>query len=357
MKIWHLPRWAWLTLSVLLVALLVVRLLLPGWVTHYINGHLNQMGDYHGRLESVDLHLWRGAYSANRLRIEKRTGKVSVPFLDAPLVKISVSWNELLHGKVIANVVFESPEINFVDSPGKGGGQSGRGVDWRAQLQRMIPVRMDEVQVHDGRIHFRNFDSSPPVNLEATKVEGVVRNLSNASQTTERAASFNLTAQILGNAPLTTTAEFDPLGTLRDFNFAIRVTGVDLRNANDFLQAYTRVDAEKGSGDFVMELTARDGVLDGYAKPLFQDVQIFSWKHDVKEQHDNPLRIAWEAIAGGIQNVFKNHGKDQFATRVPIHGSVVNKDIGTLDAIVGVLRNAFVQAFQPTFEKLSEKKE
>ena len=357
MKKWRISRRNWLILGVLVAVLLIARILLPGWVANAINAQMDEIGEYHGRVQSVDLHLWRGAYSVNGLRIDKRNGRVSAPFLIAPRVDLSVSWNALLHGEIVAKISFLQPEINFVDAPGEGDGQSGQGVDWRAQLQRMVPMRMDEVQVHDGRVHFRNFDSNPPVDLEATKVEGVVRNLTNASKATERAASLDLTAQILGDAPLTTTAKFDPLGSLRDFTFALRVTAIKLRKANDFLQAYAKVDAEKRSGDFVMELTARDGVLDGYAKPLFQDVQIFSWKHDVEEQHDNPVRIAWEALAGGIQNIFKNHGADQFATRIPIHGSVGNRDINTWEAIVGVLHNAFVEAFSPTFEKLPKKRD
>ncbi len=357
MKIWYTPRWAWITAGAMMIALLIVRLMLPNWVADYLNRHLDHMRDYHGSVESVDLHLWRGAYSINNLRIEKRSTKLKTPLLAAPRIDLSVSWKALLHGAVVANVVFEKPEFTFVDAPGKGSGQSGAGVDWRAVLEGMLPIRMDEVDVHDGRVHFRNFDSNPPVNLEAKNVEGVVRNLSNATKAAERAASFELTARVLGDAPLVTRAEFDPLGTLRDFTFTLRLTNLELPKANDFFQAYAKLDVESGSGDFVMELTAHDGMLNGYAKPLFREVQVFSWKHDVEEQKDNPLRVAWEALAGGIQNIFKNQSEDQFATRVPIHGSVENKKIGTWRAIVGVLRNAFVEAFRPTFEKLPEKRD
>jgi hypothetical protein len=353
----RLPRWAWIALGVLVVALIIVRVMLATWVASYVNARIDRMGDYHGHLASVDLHLWRGAYSINNLGIDKRTSKVPVPLVKAPRIDLSVSWSALFHGAVVAQVVFHEPELNFVDTPGKGGGQSGQGVDWRAQLEQLFPVRLDEVHVRNGKVHFRNFGSDPPVDLVATNVDGTVRNLSNTRTAAERAASFDLTARILGDAPLTTHAEFDPLGTLRDFNFAVKVSDVDLKKANDFLQAYAKVDVEKGSGDFVMELTSRKGVLDGYAKPLFHDVQVFSWKHDVEEQHDNPLRVAWEALAGGIQNLFKNHSEDQFATRVPIHGTIEQKDVSTLDAIGGVLHNAFVQAFRPSFEKLPEKRD
>ena len=357
MRAWRKQRWIGLSLVGLLILLMIGRLMLPGWVTDYLNEHLDEVGEYHGTVESVDIQLWRGAYSINDLRIEKRNGKIAVPLLDAPRVDLSVAWKALLHGAVVATVVFEAPEINFVDVPGKGGGQSGGGVDWRSELEEILPIRLDEVEIHNGLVHFRNFDSKPPVDLQATNVEGVVRNLSNARDPAARKASFDLTASVLGDAPLTTSAEFDPLGTLRDFSFALKITGVELPNANDFLQAYANVDAEKGSGDFILELTSRDGMLDGYAKPLFHDVQIFSWEHDIKDQRDNPLRAAWEAIVGGIQNVFKNQSRDQFATRVQIHGSLENKNISVWDAVIGILRNAFVEAYRPTFEKLPERRD
>ncbi len=62
-------------------------------------------------------------------------------------------------------------------------------------------------------------------------------------------------------------------------------------------------------------------------------------------------------FGGGVQNLFKNQGEHQFATRATIHGNVENKDIGTRKAIITVLRNAFVEAFRSTFEKLPEKRD
>lgn len=349
-------RWLWISLGVLAVVLVGVRLMLPTWVADYLNRRLDRMGEYHGELASVDIHLWRGAYSINALHIDKRTGKVPVPLLKAPRIDLSVSWKELAHGAIVAKAVFVQPELNFVDAKAESGDQSGKGVDWRAQLEGLMPLRLDEVQVRDGRVHFRNFGSNPPVDLEATRVNGVVTHLSNARAASRRAASFDLSARILGDAPVTAQARFDPLGSLRDFQFAIKVSNVDLRKANDFLQAYAKVDVERGSGDFVMELEATKGRLDGYAKPLFHDVQLFSWKHDIQEQHDNPLRAAWEALAGGLQNIFKNHRENQFATRVEIHGTTESRDISAWDAIAGILHNAFVEAFRPTFESLPAKK-
>lgn len=344
-------RWPWVTLAVIVVALVVVRLLLAGWVAGYVNSKLDRMGDYHGELDSVSLHLWRGAYSIHDLRIERVGGKVPVPLLKAPRIDLSVSWRALLHGGIVATADFEQPQVNFVDGPG-GDNQSGTGVDWRARLEDLLPIRLDEVNVRGGSLHFRNFISDPRVDLVATDVDGVVTNLTNVRASGSRPAHFEATAKILGHAPLETSADFDPLGKLTDFDFRVRVTGIDLTRANDLLRAYAKLDVEQGSGDFVMELKARDGQLDGYAKPLFRNVEIFNWKSDVEQEGKNPLQIAWEALAGGIQNLFKNQHFDQFATRVEIHGRVGDTKTSAWQAIVAILRNAFVQAFKPQFERL-----
>lgn len=90
--------------------------------------------------------------------------KVSTPLLSAPRIDLSVEWNALLHGAVVANVVFNEPELTFVEAPGTSNGRSGLGVDWRGVLEGMLPIRMDKVEVRNGCVHFRNFDSTPPVN-------------------------------------------------------------------------------------------------------------------------------------------------------------------------------------------------
>ncbi|HET7359550.1 MAG TPA: DUF748 domain-containing protein [Rhodanobacteraceae bacterium] len=346
---YRIPLWA----LALVVVLVVVRLSLPYVVRHYLNGRLAHMGDYSGHVADVDLHFWRGAYSLDDLRVTKVSGKVPVPLLNTPRMDIAVSWRALRHGHVRASVDFRRPVLNFVDGSGKADSQAGTGVDWRAQLQKLIPVRLDEVNVHDGTVTFRNFVSSPRVDLKATDVQGSVVNLTNANRARgRRVATLHATANILGQAPLETSARFDPLEKHGDFSFELRVLRIQLTRLNDLARAYANLDFSSGHGDFVMELDARDGQLTGYAKPLFKDMQIFSWKQDVEQEHKNPFRIAWEALAQGVTWIFSNHAQDQFATRIPISGRVDDKKLGFFRAVLNVLHNAFVKAYTPQLEHL-----
>jgi hypothetical protein len=341
------------SLAAVVIALIGLRIALPSIVRHELNQRMDRMGEYHGHVEDVDLSLWRGAYSLDGLKIVKVSGKVPVPLLSTPHMDIHLSWRALIHGAIRASVEFERPVLNFVDGNGGAGSQAGTGVDWRAQLQQLVPIRLDEVKVTDGTVTFRNFVSSPRVDIKATDVDAVVTNLTNADRSGgRRVADMHATAQVLGEAPLETSASFDPLGNAVDFTFKLRVLHIDLTKLNDLARAYARLDFESGKGDFVMELNARDGRLDGYAKPLFHDMRIFSWKQDVEQEHENPFEVAWQALAQGITSIFTNHEKDQFATRVPISGSIDDKKIGTWRAIVNVLHNAFVKAYTPQLENL-----
>jgi hypothetical protein len=350
----HLGRRTLIVVLVIVALLVAARLALPYVVKDYLNRRMDHMGDYHGQVADVDIHLWRGAYTLGGLRIEKVDGKVPVPFFSAATTDIAVSWRALTHGTVRARVVFDHATVNFVDGRDKAGTQAGTGVDWRDQLEALVPIRLDEVQVHHSQVTFRNFVSQPKVDMKMTDVEATVVNLSNADRSQgRRVADLNATARVLGKAPLMARASFDPLDReLLDFTLTLRIRDIELQRLNDLARAYARLDFAGGHGTFVMQLEARNGQLDGYAKPLLHDVKVFSWEQDVEQEKENPLRVAWEALASGVTWLFKNHEQDQFATRVPISGRIDDKDIGTWRAVLNVLRNAFVQAYTPKLEKL-----
>lgn len=343
-------------IGVIAVVLIVVRLALPSMVLNYLNGRLAKMGNYSGHIDDIDIHLWRGAYTIDRMTVTKTDGKLPVPLFDTARAEISLSYTALVKGRLRGKIDFFDPVVNFVDGEGEGDTQTGKGVDWRTPLKALVPTRLEEVNVINGTVTFHNFVSSPKVDLKMTEVNGTATNLTNVQREGgSRVAHMHATAKILGDAPLETTAEFDPLERLGDFHYELRVRDIKLVKANDLARAYSGLDFAAGEGDFVMELQAKDRKLNGYAKPLFHGLQIFSWKQDVEEDHKGPVKLAYEALAEGVTKVFKNQSKDQFATRVPISGTIGDKNMSAGDAIVGILRNAFVEAYKPNLEHLTHR--
>lgn len=345
------PLWI---IAGIVVLLVILHLALPILVRNYLNEKLADMGDYRGHVTDVDLALWRGAYKINGLDIVKVDGKVPVPFVKIPVIDLSVSWHSLWYDHaVVAEVNFLRPELNFVDGgTDKQASQTGQGTDWRDQLNKLLPITLNEARVVDGRITFRNFNSKPQVNIQADQVNASLYNLTNVVDTKgKRDARFEGKALLLGHAPLETTATFDPFSNFEDFDFRLRATGIELKRLNDFSAAYGKFDFNAGHGDIVIEAQANKGQLSGYIKPLLRDVDIFNWQQDVKNENKGFFRSIWEALVGGGETVLKNQRKDQFATRVDLKGNVHQQNVSAFQAFLQILRNAFVQAFNTRYDR------
>ncbi|MFT8232858.1 DUF748 domain-containing protein [Pseudomonas guariconensis] len=346
-------RWPLIGLASLVALLLALHLALPYLVRDYLNDRLADMGDYRGHITDVDLAWWRGAYQINELKIVKTSGKVPVPFLDAPLIDLSVSWRSLWYDHaVVAEVVFVHPELNFVDGGNKQNSQTGQGTDWRRQLEKLLPITLNEVRIENGTLTFRNFNSKPPVDLKATQFDASIRNLTNVrDEKGRRDAHFDGTARLLGDARVESRATFDPFSDFDDFEFRLRATGIQLRRLNDFASAYGKFDFNAGHGDLVIEAQAEKGRLHGYIKPLLRDVDVFNWQQDVEDKDKGFFRSIWEALVGASETVLKNQPKNQFATRVELSGSVHQRNISAFEAFLQILRNGFIQAFNARYEQ------
>ncbi|EPJ86778.1 hypothetical protein CFII64_10100 [Pseudomonas sp. CFII64] len=345
--------WPLLTLAGLVVLLIAVHIALPYVMRNYLNDKLADMGDYRGQVTDVDLALWRGAYRINGLNIVKVDGKVPVPFVKVPVIDLAVSWHSLWYDHaVVAEVLFQRPELNFVDGgANKQASQTGQGTDWREQMNKLLPITLNELRIQDGVITFNNFTTTPKVKIQADKVNASLYNLTNVEDVKgKRDARFEGKALLLGHANLESSATFDPFSNFEDFDFRLRATDIELKRLNDFASAYGKFDFNAGSGDLVIEAQANKGQLTGYIKPLLRDVDVFNWQQDVENQNKGFFRSIWEAVVGTSETVLKNQSKNQFATRVDLSGSVHKQDISAFQAFLQILRNAFVQAFNARYD-------
>lgn len=346
-------RYTFFMVAILGLLLIILHLLLPWLVREYLNDQLAGMSNYQGHVEDVDLTWWKGAYRIKGLEITKTDGEIQVPFIEVPRMDISVRMRALWQeGILVGEVDIHQPELNFVDGDTEQQKQTGGGVDWRTQLEGMVPVQLNVVRIHQGTVSFRNFSSAPPVNINASQVQLSVHNLTNAPDAQgQRSASMNGTACLLEHAAVEGSAHFDPLGRMEDADLKFRILGLDLTRINDFASAYGKFDFRAGEGDLIMELEVRERQLDGYVKPLMRNVDVFDMDQDIRNENKGFFRGIWEALVHGGQEVLQNQRKDQFATRIELSGSLDNTEMSAFQAFVAILRNAFVEAFTPRFER------
>ena len=338
----------WLIAIVVVIVVLVgVRAAMPTLVRNYLNDKLQALEEYDGHVDDVDLALWRGAYRIDNIQIVKTGGKQPVPFFSADRIDFSVQWRSLMQGSLVSEAVFVGPDVNFVQGDTEQQSQTGEGEDWGSQLAEMFPFRFNTVTVHNGTITFRAPGISTADAIKATNVEAQVSNLTNvADKNKETFADFRMGAQVLEGGSANLSGSVDPLAPQPTFDVNLQVRNVKLPQVNPWLREYIKADAEAGDFELYLELAAAEGKFQGYAKPVLQNVNIYS----SEEPEESVLKRLWEGVVDFAANVLENDEKEQVAARVPFSGSIENPDTGVLATIVSVLRNAFVSAFARSLE-------
>jgi hypothetical protein len=341
--------------AVVIVGLFIlVGVLAPFLIQYHLNHNVfRDMGNYTGRVEDVDVNWLSGSYRLEHLVLWRKGGNPDVPFFRVADLSIGISWDAILHGAILAGVVVEDAELNFLDAKRAEKRQTGKGTDWLDVLEELLPTTLHRLEIHRSRITFQNFDAEPKVDIQARDIEALITNLTNVKDRDgRRVATARVDANVLGDAPVMAQARFDPFD-FNDFVFAAEVREIDLTRVNGLTANYANVDFASGHGSIFVELTARDGQLSGYVKPLLEDVNIASWEQDVKQQGDNPLQLLWEGALGFLKTLFTNSETKQFATQIEIEGTLDQAEINSWKAVLGVIRNAFVEALDARFDEIT----
>ncbi len=161
-------------------------------------------------------------------------------------------------------------------------------------------------------------------------------------------AKATLTSNFNGGGSVHGSATFRNPAQGPDFNLHVAVEGASLPSINDLLRAYGKFDVAKGTFSVYSEVTVHNGRIDGYVKPLFKDVQVYSPQQD----KDKPvLKKLYEKIVGGVSHILENHPREQVATVADISGPISQPHTSTWDVIVNLVSNAFVKAILPGFER------
>jgi uncharacterized protein involved in outer membrane biogenesis len=325
--------------AVVVVALVAFRLALPTIVKRYVNRTLGQLNGYSGSVDDIGISLWRGAYQIEGLNIVKTDGKVPVPFVSADVVDLSVQWKALLHGSIVAKIELYSPKLNFVNSKSPKKSQSKVDKSWTDTVRDLVPFDINLFAIHDGQIHYRDFESEPRVNVFVQKLNATARNLTNSqSFDDDLFASFDGRAVAMGSGAISFHGRVNPYAKKPTFNFAFGLSDLELKQLNPFLKAYANVDAEGGTFSLDAEFSASRGRFKGYVKPFIKNLQMANWK----EPKESVFTKLWESAVQLVGEVLEDNSKERIATRIPFSGSTDSPNADIWSTIGGLLKNAFI---------------
>jgi hypothetical protein len=335
-------------LLILLIFFVALRIALPYIILHYANKTLASMPDYTGHIEDVDLHLYRGATEIQNIKILKREGKIPVPFYSAEKTDFSIDWSALFHGFIVAKIAVTNPKVNFVKGPTKVQTQTGPDTSWQKRVLHMMPLTINRFEIFNGEIHYRDFTSSPKVNVFIQRLNVTATNLTNSLKVSKSFfANIKADGTVLKSGKFKVNVDYNPYAKNPTFALDAQVTGVNLPEMNDFIRAYGNFDVNKGTFNLYAKFAAKNGKFEGYAKPMFKDLHVFSFK----EKHKNFIQGAWEALVGVVAGIFENKPHQQIATVIPMNGSIKDPNTGIWTAVWELLKNAFIKALFPGIQE------
>jgi hypothetical protein len=198
----------------------------------------------------------------------------------------------------------------------------------------------------EGQIHYRDFHSKPTFDIYTRQVHILAENLSNAEKNKELLPSTITASADVYGGKATASMKMDALAKTPTFDGKAKLEGLNLANLNNFIDAFAKFDIKSGEISIYTEAAAKNGKITGYTKPIIKNLKVLNWEKD----KEKPLKIAYEAVVEAVTWIFKNHNKEQLATKVEFEGNIKNPNIDIWYLIGQVLKNAFIQALYPSLE-------
>jgi hypothetical protein len=206
-------------------------------------------------------------------------------------------------------------------------------------------VKIAEAQIKKSEFGVVHKAAKPEYRVFLTDVDARMTNLSN--RPADGIGFVTLKGKFMGSGDMQLAATFRPETKSPDFDLNLRIENTPLTAMNDLLRAHGKFDVAKGRFSLYTELTVRDGRVEGYIKPLLQDVEVYNQKQD---RGKPVLKQVYEGVIGGVSGLLQNRKTDAVATKAKVSGRLDNPNTNTWEALSLLVQNAFIRAILPGFD-------
>ncbi|HYJ62580.1 MAG TPA: DUF748 domain-containing protein, partial [Parafilimonas sp.] len=261
-------------------------------------------------------------------------------------IDLSVEWRALFHGRLVGELVFNSPKLIFTKDRTEISDVKKDTNDFRKVLKDFMPLKVNRFEVNNGSIHYVDAGAKPKVDISVEQAHILAENLKNVEDNkTELPSPITATGNVYGGT-LSLNMKMDALAQKTRFDLNAEIKNANLVSLNDFLKAYGGFDVNKGTFGLYTEFAAKNGKYKGYVKPVIKDLDVVG----PEDRKDKFFHKVWENIVGAAGEILNNPKKNQIATKIPIEGNLAGSNTDIIEMIWELLRNAFIQALMPSID-------
>ena len=346
-------RWILASVGAALLALLIaVRVSVPYIALKQLNKYLAGFSpDYSLHIDNLHLSFLRMAYRFDR--IEGRFKKDDHVFLNVDSVDVSIAWRELLHARILTDIVVDRG--CFILTQKLISGSKERDAkptqDATAAADKLFPVDVARVEMHHSSIEFADLiGSGKAEQWRISAVEARVLNLTPAKHTPVTFATLQGT--LLGSSPFRVAAQARRLEQPPAFKAELELHDFDLVAANPMLMKFVPLSFLAGHLDVFAEAKSQGGGLEGYVKPFFKKLDVI----DVHEHFVGFKHFAIELVVALVDVILRRNDDKSVAAQVEFQGSLKHPRLKIGKIITTALDHGFRQHLSPSLERRFELK-
>ena len=206
-----------------------------------------------------------------------------------------------------------------------------------------VQLKIDELKVVGADVGFVNQAASPSYRVVLTDANLSAENLGN--QRIQGDAVLRLDGKLMGTGDTQLRAVFRPKSQSGDLDLTLEVEETEMASLTDLARAYGKFDVAAGAFSMYADLRVRDGAIDGYLKPVVRGLEMS------REGPTTFRQKLYEGMVNVASKVLKNRPRREIVTVMDVSGRVDQPQVRTWPVVRGLLRNAFIEAVSPGFER------
>jgi hypothetical protein len=311
------------------IFIIAFRLLLPIWFHPFIEKQVVSLTEYQPSYSSIDMSLLRGSYSLENFRLEKNP-KGILPFFTARKIEFSISWSSLLKGKLTGKITVFDPNVNFIEGTTRQTTQNKIDDRWTSVSRKLLVIPLEEINVIDGVIRYKNLRTEPTVDLAMTDIYFSVKNINDPASPEGVLPSRAKGTATIDKGKLRFVMDFNARTKIPVFSLRASLYNLDLSYLSNYLQAYGNYEVEDGLFGLTTQASSNEEKITGFVRPLFENINLVS--NEISED-EYVVRFS-----GPLTKSFRH---------IPFESNLEHASLSLWSAIGSTLHSALMQALMP----------
>jgi membrane protein len=329
-----------------------------------MNAALRKIPGLRGSVRRLEVYFIRPVVAAKGISLVTCNGTGPGHRIEMDLLKVSSEWKTLLGGSLVASLEVDAPRLllragEIQGSRGEGATTEQKskrdnesptrlknaGPAWQEKVMQLPHFKVASATVRDGEVRIAGLTGQNGTELSIQHLNIRAENIANSDRLkTNSMARVSADAGLPGSGTFQLQAQGYPLAKVPTFNADLSSRDIDLTALQELIESAVDVKVRRGFADLFVEAAAANGYIRGYAKPIFD-------KLELEEPQHRSFFVRLKAFASKtLVWLFKNKRKDRIATRLNFEGRIDDPGLDVFGALIRFIRNAFGTAERASLE-------